>query len=310
MANIIRQSTQIKVRIGPAVAVGDGFTPVTTLTLSGADEAELLKADGAATVDIGAATFAAVTGADGWYDLTLTTSHTDTVGELVVVVNDDSLILPIYQRFQVVEEAVYDALFAASATGLLPANVTQIGGDSQSATDLKDFADAGYDPATNKVQGVVLVDTVTTLTDHTPQTGDSFARLGAPAGASVSADIAAVKAETATIVADTNELQTDWADGGRLDLILDARASQTSVDTIDGIVGDKTGYKLASDGLDLVLVDGKTLPDSLEIIAAGVLGKASGAGTGTEVFVGLDGATTRATVTVDENGNRSNVVYS
>lgn len=38
-------------------------------------------------------------------------------------------------------------------------------GDKQSTTDLKDFADAGYDPATNKVQGVVLVDTTTTNTD-------------------------------------------------------------------------------------------------------------------------------------------------
>lgn len=34
------------------------------------------------------------------------------------------------------------------------------------------------------------------------------------------------------IVADTNELQTDWVNGGRLDLILDARASQTSVDDV------------------------------------------------------------------------------
>lgn len=46
-----------------------------------------------------------------------------------------------------------------------PANITQIGGDAQSATDLKDFADAGYDPSTNKVQGVVLTDTATTLTN-------------------------------------------------------------------------------------------------------------------------------------------------
>jgi len=47
----------------------------------------------------------------------------------------------------------------------LAANVTQLGGVTQSATDLKDFADAGYDPATNKVQGVVLVDTTTALTN-------------------------------------------------------------------------------------------------------------------------------------------------
>ena len=44
-------------------------------------------------------------------------------------------------------------------------DVTKIGGDAQSATDLKDFVDAGYDPATNKVQGVVTVDTTTANTD-------------------------------------------------------------------------------------------------------------------------------------------------
>lgn len=83
-------------------------------------------------------------------------------------------------------------LYPAESTDI-PVNVTAIGGVAQSATDLKDFADDGYDPATNKVQGVVLADTVTTLTGNTAQTGDSFARLGAPAGASVSADVAAVK---------------------------------------------------------------------------------------------------------------------
>jgi len=64
-----------------------------------------------------------------------------------------------------------------------------LAGTIQSATDLKDFADDGYDPSTNKVQGVVLTDTLTTYTGNTVQTGDAFARLGAPAGASVSADI-------------------------------------------------------------------------------------------------------------------------
>ena len=71
----------------------------------------------------------------------------------------------------------------------------------------------------------------------------------------------------------------------------------------------KTGYKLASDGADLILVDGKTLPASLQIMAAVVAGKITGAGTGTEVFKGLDGSTTRVTVTVDASGNRSAMVY-
>lgn len=68
---------------------------------------------------------------------------------------------------------------ALSAGGNIKADVLSLGGVVQSLTDLKDFADDGYDPATNKVQGVVLADTVTTYTGNTPQTGDSFARIGA-----------------------------------------------------------------------------------------------------------------------------------
>lgn len=52
------------------------------------------------------------------------------------------------------------------------------------------------------------VDEVAVLTGHTAQTGDSYARLGAPAGASVSADIAAVKSDTAAILTDTSAVDT------------------------------------------------------------------------------------------------------
>ena len=66
---------------------------------------------------------------------------------------------------------------------------------------------------------------------------------------------------------------------------------------------------LASTGLDLVLVDTKTLPAALEYIASAACGIISGAGTGTETFVGLDELTTRLTVTVDASGNRSAITY-
>lgn len=79
-----------------------------------------------------------------------------------------------------------------AANGMIDTNPVRLNNVSQSLLDLKDFADDGYDPSTNKVQGVVLTDTVTTYTGNTPQTGDAFARLGAPAGASVSADILAI----------------------------------------------------------------------------------------------------------------------
>jgi hypothetical protein len=119
-------------------------------------------------------------------------------------------------------------------------------------------------------------------------TGDAFARLGAPAGASVSADIAAVKSDTGATLADTNELQTDLTNGGRLDLLVDdikaktdnlpaspaavgsamtltsaydaakSAASQASVTTINGIVDD-------------ILVDtGTTLPATLTALPAAI----------------------------------------
>jgi len=50
---------------------------------------------------------------------------------------------------------------------------------------------------------IQLADTVTTLTGHTAQTGDSFARLGAPIAASISADIAVVDANVDAVLVDT-----------------------------------------------------------------------------------------------------------
>ena len=115
----LRQSTSRVMRICGVVAVGDGFTPVTTLALSTADEAEALR-DNTATLDISGATWAAITGADGCYSLTLDTTATNTVGELVVAINDDSLVLPIWRTFTVLEEAVYDITYAAAAIGAVP----------------------------------------------------------------------------------------------------------------------------------------------------------------------------------------------
>lgn len=53
--------------------------------------------------------------------------------------------------------------------------------------------------------------------------------------ANLPADVAAVKAETVLILADTNELQGDWVDGGRLDLQLDDIISKLPAATVDGL---------------------------------------------------------------------------
>lgn len=159
----------------------------------------------------------------------------------------------------------------AFGLSLVPANVTQLGGVAQSLTDLKDFADEGYDPATNKVQGVVLTDTVTTYTGNTPQTGDAFARLGAPAGASVSADVAAVKSQTAAIETDTQDIQSRLPAAlvsGRIDASVGAMANdtvtsaalapsavteiQTGLSTLDA-AGVRTAIGMTSANLDTQL---------------------------------------------------------
>jgi len=124
---LIRANTQVIVTIGPFVDVGDGFTPETGVTLSGADEAEILKHGSTSVVDISGATWAAVTSCDGYYSLTLTTSHTDTEGLLKVIVQDDSVCLPVECSFQVLSEAAYDSLFAAKDDGFMDVNIKTVG---------------------------------------------------------------------------------------------------------------------------------------------------------------------------------------
>lgn len=91
-----------------------------------------------------------------------------------------------------------DGEIPITAGGLVSADVTAISTDTTAANN----AELAFDGTGFGFTGCTMP-TVTTLTGHTAQTGDSFARLGAPAGASVSADIAAIKAETAAILVDT-----------------------------------------------------------------------------------------------------------
>ena len=78
---------------------------------------------------------------------------------------EESVIVPLSLRKADLRQWLGTAAATPTVAGVPEVDVTHVGGDAQSATDLKDFADAGYDPATNKVQGVVLADTVTTLTN-------------------------------------------------------------------------------------------------------------------------------------------------
>lgn len=90
---------------------------------------------------------------------------------------------------------------------------------------------------------------VNTLDGHTAQTGDVYARVGAPAGASVSADIAAVKSQTAAIETDTQDIQSRIPAAlvsGRIDASVGAMAA--NVLTATAINADAiTAAKVAAD---------------------------------------------------------------
>jgi hypothetical protein len=110
----LRANTQIVVPYGPIVDINDGFTMVTTMSLSTVDSAMLIKAGGTTGVDISGRTDAAysATAVDGMRHVTLTTSDTDTEGLLTIVIEDVSLALPIVNRYMVLSEAAWDTKYS------------------------------------------------------------------------------------------------------------------------------------------------------------------------------------------------------
>jgi len=122
MSQIIRKSTEIKIRLGPAMAIADGVTPVTGLTIAAADQAEVLKADGATTVAM-TGTLAAVSGCDGYYDYTVQTTDSDAVGTIEIVLQDASASLPLKWIGQVLAAVAFDTLYAAAPTIITPADI-------------------------------------------------------------------------------------------------------------------------------------------------------------------------------------------
>lgn len=122
-------------------------------------------------------------------------------------------------------------------------------------------AETNYDLVAFTFTGTGAVPVTVQIYTTFPQTGDNFARLGAPAGASVSADVAAVKTDTVAVKAKT-----------------------------DLIPGTQ---------------DGKTFAQMILLMAATLLGKASGMGTATGVFRAIDDSKDRVTATQDASGNRT-----
>ena len=226
MTLFLKQSTASQsVLIGPFIDATDGVTAETGLTIANTDIRLSKNGGNMAAKNSGGGTH----DEEGLYTITLDATDTNTVGVLQLSVQDAAH-LPVYHEYHVLEEAVYDDLIAASAAGyagiaelatvdanvdlvledtgttipaLLPAalvggridaNVGAISADATAADNAEAFFDGTGYAGTNNV-----IPTVTTLTGHTAQTGDSFARIGAN-GASLT-DLA-----TAASIAALNDL--------------------------------------------------------------------------------------------------------
>lgn len=136
----LKQSTASQTRtIGPFIDDTDFKTTEDALTINASDirvkkngAADVAKNSGGATADV-----------NGMYAVTWDATDTDTVGQLNFSVKVSGALI-VAGHYTVLEEAVFDALFAASALGYVanaPVNVAQISGDSAAADALEAWLD-------------------------------------------------------------------------------------------------------------------------------------------------------------------------
>lgn len=255
----LKQSTASQsVVIGPFVDSTDGNTAETGLTISNTDIR--LSKNGANIVakNSGGGTHDEL----GYYTITLDATDTNTVGRLQLMVHETGA-LPVYHEYQVLEEDIYDALFGSSAAGFDSngrVDVGSVSGTAQTAGDIPALVTT-VDTVVDGIQtdlsnGTDGLGAIKTAVDAIPTSNPTAASIadavcdealsGHTTAGTLGKAIADIETDATAIVADTNELQTDWADGGRLDVILDARASQTSVDTVDTVAD---GIKVKTDQL-------------------------------------------------------------
>jgi hypothetical protein len=149
------------------------------------------------------------------------------------------------------------------------------------------------------------------------QTGDAYARLGAPAGASVSADVLAVKTDTAAVKVKTDNLPASPAAVGSAmtlsgDLTSTMKTSVTTAATAAtptvtaGTVSDKTGYALSVTPPTAVQVRTEMDSNSTKLanLDAAVSSRSTFSGGAVASVTGAVGSVTAA-VTVGTNNDKT-----
>jgi hypothetical protein len=255
---VARQSTARTVTVGPVldadgVAVTDGVVGDFKISKNGGAPAAL---NGSATL---------THRNTGHYSLALTASDLDTVGTAEVVIDDTVNACPM-KELTVIEEAVYDALYAASAVGPLLANsdgsgLTEAGGTGDHLTALAtqasvntidDFLDTEIAALTTELAKVPKSDgtatwNATALASIQSEANDALVAYDPPTNAELVSEINAVQSDIAALnnlsAAQVNaEVDTALSDygpirvlrkgtaqaGGGASITLDAGASATN----------------------------------------------------------------------------------
>ncbi len=242
----LKADTLVKIKAGPVVAVGDGFTPITNLDLSTADVAEAFKHDSAGVTDESGALFAAIANAAGYYNWTLTATVLDTEGMLSLLVNDTSLCLPIRDDYMVVNANVYDSLYAAATTDYLQVDTIQVTGTGQTANDNGAdinaiLVDTGstLDALIKDVPTVAEFEARTIVSADYVVVGDTIARVTLVDTTTANSDLVTASAIKTAIEADGGDLSSIMEAlvnkmiiteaNGNAEMFNDASASQGSV---------------------------------------------------------------------------------
>lgn len=207
MAQILKQSTAIEVKVGPFLDSTDGVTAETGLTIT---QSEVLLAKNAGDWAQKNESTSLVHESNGWYRCLLDTTDTNTLGMLMLQIAESGA-LPVWETFWVVTANVYDTLFS---TDILDVSVTEWLGTAAATPTVNGVPEVdvthwlGTAAATPTVAGVPEVDLThiagSAVSTSTAQLGVNAVQAGGTAwgsGAITAASIAA-DAITAAKIAD------------------------------------------------------------------------------------------------------------
>jgi hypothetical protein len=231
---------------------------------TGAIDADAVAADAVTEIQSGLATAAALATVDGIVDdILLDTAEIGTAGAGLTNIN-----LP-NQTMDIVGNITGNLSGSVGSVGSLGAQAKlDVNAEADAAIEtyhLDHLLAATYDPASKPgASDALLNELVENDGGAARYTANALEQAptggSAPTAAQIRTEIDDNSTKLAAIVADTNELQTDWVNGGRLDVILDARASQASVDDVPTNAELATALGAADDAVlaQVALVKAKT----------------------------------------------------